>query len=75
MSFGTSGQGSPFLGWLKIRLGHAIGWEVEGLTSIGDLSDFVTIVAIPTEGQENVTELDNHDTLTSADQHARLRKQ
>jgi hypothetical protein len=29
-----------------------MGWEVEGLTSIGDLGDFVTIVAIPTEGQE-----------------------
>jgi hypothetical protein len=29
-----------------------MGWEAEELTGIGDLGDFVAIVAIPTQCQE-----------------------
>jgi hypothetical protein len=50
-------------------------WEAEDLTGIGDLSDLVTVEAIPTPESGKVTELDNYGTLTSADQHVRLRKQ
>jgi hypothetical protein len=52
MNFGTSGQGNPSLGWLKSSEDMQRGWKAEGPTGIGDLGNFVAVVAIPTQGQE-----------------------